>query len=177
MFAEADGIFVALQTPQRRKSAIARFFYEQSRKKSSFEIKCGCVYAGKTQKGARSQRGNVALYATCGTAEDLWAGMNATIAADYVTDDIEVVHYASDAGGWCKALGIEYGKTLVQGLDLFHVMKYVHRAFPEGAGREHLVSLALRHRPEALACACKRMACKVKDERRRQKIYECGRYV
>ncbi|MEG0666898.1 UPF0236 family transposase-like protein, partial [Gordonibacter sp.] len=177
VFAEADGIFVALQTPQRRKSAIARFFYEQSRKKSSFEIKCGCVYAGKTQKGVRSQRGNVALYATCGTAEDLWAGMNATIAAAYVTEDIEVVHYASDAGGWCKALGIEYGKTLVQGLDLFHVMKYVHRAFPDGAGREHLVSLALRHRPEALACACRRMACQVKDERRRQKIYECGRYV
>lgn len=177
VFAEADGIFVALQTFERRQHAIARFFYEQNRSKSSFEIKCGCIYAGQTQEGVRPRRGNVALYATCGTAEDLWAGMNATIAADYVTDDIEVVHYASDAGSWCKSLGIGYGNTIVQGLDLFHVMKYVHRAFPDGVGREHLVSLALKGRPEAFASACKRMACQVKDEKRRQKIRECGNYV
>lgn len=178
VFAECDGIWIALQAPERRSEAISRFLADQARERSSVELKAGCVYAGKRKAGARCVRGNVALFATVGTADEMRAGMRATIAADYDVSDIERVHYASDAGGWCLDSGLEgVGASLEQGLDLCHVMRHVHRAFPEGAGREHLVSLALRRRPEAFAGAIDRMMPKVADAKRRGKMRECRDYV
>ena len=53
---EADGIFVAMQTPTRRKEVIDRYKYEHERKKVSFEIKCGCIYAGKIKDRNRIRR-------------------------------------------------------------------------------------------------------------------------
>ena len=179
VFAECDGIYVAMQSPERRAEAIERFLADQARgRKRSIEIKAGCVYAGKRMEGKRRVRGNVALFATVGTAGELRAGMRATVAADYDTADIERVHYASDAGTWCLDSGLEgVGGELVQGLDQCHVMARVHEAFPEGAGREHLVSLALRHRPEALAAAIDRMIPQVADAGRREKMRGCRDYV
>ena len=178
VFAECDGIFIALQTPERRKEAIDRFLADQAREKSSVELKAGCVYAGKRMEGKRGVRGNVALFATVGTAEEMRAGMRATIAADYDVADIERVHYSSDGGGWCVNSGLEgMGESYGQGLDLYHVMSYVHKAFPDGAGREHLVSLALKRRPEAFAEAVDRMIPQVKDAKRREKMRECRDYV
>ena len=178
VFAECDGIYIALQSPERRGEAIGRFFYEQAREKKSVELKAGCVYAGKRKVGERGVRGNVALFATVGTADEMRAGMRATIAADYDAADIERIHYASDGGGWCVNSGLDgIGGTIEQGLDLCHVMKYVHKAFPEGAGREHLVSLALKCRPEALARAVDRMIPQVKDAKRRERMRECRDYV
>ena len=178
VFAECDGIYIALQAPERRAEAISRFLADQAREKSSIELKAGCVYAGKQKAGERGVRGNVALFATVGTADDMRAGMRATIAADYDVADIERVHYASDGGGWCVRSGLEdMGAGHEQGLDLYHVMRHVHRAFPEGAGREHLVSLALKRRPEAFARAIDRMMPKVRDEKRRAKMRECRDYV
>lgn len=178
VFAECDGIYIALQAPERRAEAISRFLADQVREKSSFELKAGCVYAGKRKEGERGVRGNVALFATVGTADEMRAGMRATIAADYDVADIERIHYSSDGGGWCVNSGLDgFGGTVDQGLDLYHVMRHVHRAFPEGAGREHLVSLALKCRPEALAKAVDRMIPQVKDARRREKMRECRDYV
>ena len=178
VFAECDGIYVAMQSPERRAEAIGRFFYEQSRSKRSVELKVGCVYAGKRMVGKRGTRGNVALFATVGTADEMRAGMRATVAADYDLSDIECMHYASDAGGWCLSSGLEgIGGSYEQGLDLYHVMRHVHRAFPEGSGREHLVSLALRRRPEAFAAAVDRMMPLVCDAGRREKMRECRDYV
>lgn len=178
VFAECDGIYIALQVPERRAEAISRFLADQAREKSSVELKAGCVYAGKKKDGERGVRGNVALFATVGTADEMRAGMRATIAADYDVADIERIHYSSDGGGWCVNSGLDgLGGTVDQGLDLYHVMRYVHRAFPEGAGREHLVSLALKCRPEALAKAIDRMIPQVKDAKRREKMRECRDYV
>ena len=90
--------------------------------------------------------------------------MRATIAADYDTADIERIHYASDGGGWCVNSGLGgVGGSIEQGLDLYHVMRYVHRAFPEGAGREHLVSLALKCRPEAFVKAIEEVPMNYED--------------
>ena len=178
VFAECDGIFIALQAPERRKEAIDRFLADQAREKSSVELKAGCVYAGKKKEGKRGVRGNVALFATVGTAEEMREGMRATIAAEYDVADIERIHYASDGGGWCVNSGLDdVGGAIEQGLDLYHVMKRVHKAFPEGAGREHLVSLALRCRPEAFVKAIDWMTPQVKDARRREKMRECRDYV
>ena len=178
VFAECDGIFIALQAPERRKEAIDRFLADQAREKSSVELKAGCVYAGKRKEGERGVRGNVALFATVGTADEMRAGMRATIAADYDVADIERIHYSSDGGGWCVNSGLDgLGSPIDQGLDLYHVMRYVHRAFPEGAGREHLVSLALKRRPEAFAKAVDRMIPQAKDAKRREKMRECRDYV
>lgn len=178
VFAECDGIFIALQAPERRREATDRFLADQARERKSVELKAGCVYAGKRKEGKRGVRGNVALFATVGAAEEMRAGMRATIAADYDVADIERVHYASDGGGWCVNSGLEgMGASHEQGLDLYHVMKYVHKAFPEGAGREHLVSLALKRRPEAFAGAIDRMIPQVKDAKRREKMRECRDYV
>lgn len=178
VFAECDGIYIALQSPERRAAAIGRFFYEQAREKKSVELKAGCVYAGKKKVRERGVRGNVALFATVGTADEMRAGMRATIAADYDTADIERIHYASDGGGWCVNSGLDdVGGAIEQGLDLCHVMRYVHKAFPEGAGREHLVSLALKCRPEALADAVDRMIPQVADPKRRERMRECRDYV
>lgn len=178
VYAECDGLFLALQTPSRRAEAIDRFLYEQSRSKSSFEMKCGCVYAGKADKGGRTVRGNVALFATTGSARDFWDGMRRTVEADYDVADIETLHASSDAGGWCRNLGIgDMAGNVVQGLDAFHVMKLVVKAFPEGAGRERLVSLALKRRPEAFAEMCDRVLPQVRSESRRDRIRRCGSYV
>lgn len=178
VFAECDGIYIALQSPERRAAAMGRFFYEQAREKKSVELKAGCVYAGKKKVRERGVRGNVALFATVGTAGEMRAGMRATIAADYDTADIERIHYASDGGGWCVNSGLDdVGGAIEQGLDLCHVMRYVHKAFPEGAGREHLVSLALKCRPEALADAVGRMIPQVADPKRRERMRECRDYV
>ncbi|MBQ9000669.1 MAG: UPF0236 family protein, partial [Eggerthellaceae bacterium] len=178
VFAECDGIYIALQVPERREEAIDRFLADQARERKSVELKAGCVYAGKRKEGKRGVRGNVALFATVGSAEEMRAGMRATIAADYDVADIERVHYASDGGGWCVSSGLEgMGGAFEQGLDLYHVMRYVHRAFPEGGGREHLVSLALKCRPEALAKAIDRMIPQARDAKRREKMRECRDYV
>lgn len=179
VFCECDGIFVALQSEGRRAEAISRFLYEQSRRRASVEIKVGCVYAGVSEDGhGRRSRGNLALFATTGPAEELREGMRRTVEADYDVDDIECLHYASDGGRWCLESGLEgLGALYRQGLDLFHVMKCVVRAFPDGAGREHLVSLALRRRPEALARAVDRMIPQVEDPRRRRRMRECRDYV
>ena len=178
MFAECDGIWIALQAPERRTEAIDRFLADQARTKSSVELKARRVYAGKRKVGKRAARGNVALFATVGTADEMRAGMRTTIATDYDVADIERIHYASDAGGWCVNSGLEdVGAGHEQGLDFCHVMKYVHRAFPEGAGREHLVSLALKCRPEALARAVDRMIPQVGNARRRARMRECRDYV
>lgn len=179
VFAECDGIYIALQAPERRKEAIDRFLADQARGgKKSAELKAGCVYAGKRMEGKRSVRGNVALFATVGSADEMRAGMRATIAADYDVADIETLHYASDGGGWCVNSGLDdLGGSIDQGLDLCHVMRYVHRAFPEGDGREHLVSLALKRRPEAFANAVDRMIPQVGDARRRERMRECRDYV
>jgi hypothetical protein len=178
VYAECDGIFLALQTRERRDEAVSRFLYEQSRMARSFELKCGVVYAGRRKVSGRNVRGNVALFATAGGAEALRRGMRATCLADYVEADIEALHTSSDAGTWCADMGLDgVGASHVRGIDSFHVMRYVHRAFPDGAGREYLVSLALRHRPEAFASACDRMLPKVRDPKRRERIRECRDYV
>ena len=120
VFAECDGIFIALQAPERRKEAIDRFLADQAREKSSVELKAGCVYAGKKKEGKRGVRGNVALFATVGTAEEMREGMRATIAAEYDVADIERIHYASDGGGWCVNSGLDdVGGAIEQGLDLY----------------------------------------------------------
>ncbi len=179
VFAEADGLYVALQAPERRREAISRFFYEQARAKKSLELKVGCVYAGKREvRPGRAERGNVALFATSGPASELREGMEATVRSCYDASDIERVHYASDGAGWCADGGLgDVGGELVRGLDLFHVMRCVHRAFPEGAGREHAVSLALRRRPEALAEAVGRMMPQVADPSRLERMGELKGYV
>ena len=178
VFAESDGIYIAFQTPKRRAQARSRFLYEQSRSKTSFEMKCGVVYAGIRSHKSRRVRGNVALLATCGSTQDFQSLLVNTIKADYVVEDIERIHFSSDGGQWCKAHGLDdLGKPVVQGIDLFHVMKYIHRAFPEGRGREYLVSLALKRRPEAFVSACKKIALQIKNENRKKKIYECCNYI
>ena len=104
--------------------------------------------------------------------------MRATVAADYDVADIETLHYASDGGGWCVNSGLDdLGEGFEQGLDFCHVMRYVHSAFPDGAGREHLVSLALKRRPEAFAAAIDRMIPQVVDAGRRERMRECRDYV
>lgn len=178
IFAECDGIYIALQTPKRRNKAIERFFYEQTRKKKSIELKAGCVYAGKYKVGKRVFRGNVALFASTGTAEQMREGMRATIASDYNIADIKRVHYSSDGGSWCLDSGLDgIGESIKQGLDLYHVMRYIHQAFPDGTGREHLVSLALRRKPEALVKAIDRMILQVTNAKRRDKMYTCRNYI
>lgn len=178
VFVECGGIYIALQTPGRRAEAVSRFLADQARTRRSVELKAGCVYAGKRRVGERGARGNVALLAAVGDAEQMRSGMRATITADYDVADIERIRYASDAGGWCLESGLDgFCEGFGQGLDLYHVMRCVHRAFPEGAGRERLVSLALKRRPEAFAEAIGRMMPKVGDARRREKMRECRDYV
>lgn len=178
VYAECDGLFVALQSPERRARALPRFLYEQSRERRSVELKCGCVYAGRREASpGRRVRGNVALVATAGGAEEFWGAMEGAIRADYDVSGIETLHLASDGGPWCvnhRLGGI--GAEIDQGLDLFHVMQRVVRAFPEGDGRQHLFSLALRRRPERLAEACARMLPAISGPRR-EKVRDLASYV
>lgn len=80
---ESDGIFIALQSPKRRKKAISRFLYEQQHSKKSFEIKCGCIYTGKVNENHRIKRVNVDLVAGVESAEQFWKNMNARINTEY----------------------------------------------------------------------------------------------
>lgn len=119
-------------------------------------------------------RGNVAPFATVGTAEETRAGMRAAIEAGYNVADIEAVHCASGGGGRCIDSGLDdLGGSVEQGLDLYHAMKHVRKTFPEGASRAHLVSPALKRRPEAFVCAIDRMMPKAADARRRERMREC----
>jgi len=178
VFVESDGIFLALQSPGRRAEAIDRFLYEQGRSKRSFEMKCGAVYAGKAAVGKRAVRGNVSLVATCGGRDEFWGAVRGAIGADYAVGDIAEIRAASDGGGWCRDHGLEgVGTAAVTAtLDSFHVMQAIWRAFPEGRGRDWLVSLALRRRPEALADACARMLPRVRGPRR-ERVRALERYV
>lgn len=180
VFVESDGIFIALQSERRRKEAIERFFYEQSRKKRSFEIKVGCIYAGKAKVGARNVRGNVSLVACAGTKGEFWGQMNERIATDYNISDIERFWVASDGGAWCKdhAIGsiAESGARINQTIDSFHVMQAIWRAFPDGRSQDWLVSLVIRRRPEALADAIVRMLPKIHGKRR-EKVKSLHTYI
>lgn len=142
------------------------------------ELKAGCVYAGKRKEGRRGVRGNVAPFATAGTAEETRAGMRAAIDVGYNVADIEAVHCASGGGGRRIDSGLDdLGGSVEQGLDLYHAMKHVRKAFPEGASRAHLVSPALKRRPEAFVCAIDRMMPKAADARRRERMRECRDHV
>lgn len=178
VFVECDGVYIAMQSPKRRKEKINRYFYLQQHKKHSEELKVGCIYAGKAKIAGRAKRGNVALYASFEDAEQFRCSIRNIIEGEYVLDDISCIHYASDAGSWCVQSGLEdMAPEFIQGLDMFHVMKQVNDAFPEGESRQHLVSLALRKRPEAFVSAIDRMLCQVSDASRRKKMRTCRDYV
>lgn len=178
VFVESDGIFLAMQAAERRSRAISRFVYEQGRSKRSFELKCGVVYAGKAAAGGRMVRGNVSLVAACGSKDDFWKRVRRSVESSYDIADIATVHAASDGGSWCLSHGLDgIGRAeVVATLDSFHVMQAIWRAFPGGRGRDWLVNLAVRRKPDAFADACARMLPKVHGARR-EKVRALERYV
>ena len=151
---EADGIFVAMQSPTRRKEVIDRYKYEHERKKVSFEIKCGCIYAGKIKDGNRIRRVNVDLIASVISPENFWKNMNSKISAEYVLEDLKRIHYASDAGGWCTNHYLDYltenTDDVVQTIDNFHVYQAIWKAFPDAKKYDWFVRKIVHKQPESI---------------------------
>lgn len=61
VFAECDGIYIALQSPERRDEAISRFLADQARAKSSIELKAGA----STPASARRASGAFGATSRC----------------------------------------------------------------------------------------------------------------
>ena len=180
IFVEADGIFVALQSPERRKERIDSYLCRQQHRRRSIEIKVGCVYAGKAFMEGRMRRGNVSLIASIGSKDAFWNQMEKTIERDYASEDIENIWSASDGGSWCRdnPLGTIYPHAqLHRAYDMFHVIKKIWESFPEGESRDWLVGLAIRRKPEAIVDALRKMIPKIKNKTRRSKARDLLRYV
>ena len=177
---EADGIFVAMQTPERRKKVIERFKYEHERKKVSFEIKCGCIYAGKTKEGNRTRRVNVDLIAGVISPESFWKNMNSKISAEYVLEDLEKIYFASDAGGWCTNHKLDYltknTDDVMQTIDNFHVYQAIWRAFPDAKKYNWFVRKIIKKQPESIVNVLDRIIPKTHGAKRK-KIKALRSYV
>ena len=176
---ESDGIFIAMQSEHRRKKTIKRFLYEQSRNKRSFEIKVGCVYAGKTIVGNTVKREGLSLVASIGNNCEFWDNVSNAICAEYDPEDIKRLWVASDGAKWCKNHildeAIYKGATVNQSLDMFHVMQAIWRTFSEGDIQDWLVGLVIRRRPEALIKALGRILPQT-HKNKRQKIRQLMKY-
>lgn len=177
---ESDGIFVALQSPKRRKETINRFLYEQQHTKKSFEIKCGCIYAGKVKDKQRTKRINVDLVAGVESPYKFWKNINARINAEYRIEDLKHIYYGSDAGGWCLQQQLDmlpnYDIEVYQTIDRYHVMQAVWKAFPEGKSQDWLVSLILRRKPEAFIETLDKMLPKIHGKKKK-KVRALRKYI
>lgn len=177
---ESDGIFLAMQSPTRRKEAIDRFLYEEERKKKSFELKCGCIYAGKVKENKRTRRVNVSLVAGVNATPKFWQRMNARVAAEYVIEDLTNIRYASDGGQWWKNHNLDMivnsAAKVDQTIDKFHVYQAIWKAFPEAKKYDWFVGLVVRKKPEKLLKALDRALKKIHGDKR-QKIRSLKKYI
>ena len=177
---EADGIFVAMQSSKRRKEVIDRYKYEHERKKVSFEIKCGCVYAGKIKEGNRTSRVNVDLVAGVISAEKFWGNMNSKISAEYVLKDLQRIYYGSDAGGWCTNHYLDFltenTEDVVQTIDNFHVYQAIWRAFPDAKKYDWFVRKIIHKQPESIINVLDKILPK-KHGTERKKIMALRTYI
>lgn len=177
---EADGIFVAMQSSQRRKAIIDRYKYEHERKKKSFELKCGCIYVGKTKDGNRKRRVNVDLVAGVISPESFWNSINSRISAEYEIGDLKRIYYASDAGGWCTNHNLDYltnnASDVHQTIDNFHVYQAIWRAFPDAKKYDWFVRKIIHKQPESIVNVLDKILPK-KHGTERQKIRALRTYI
>lgn len=181
IFTEVDGLWIHLQNERHRKHALPRFCYEQARKTLSFELKMACIYAGKNRVGpGRYERGNLKVIVGDDSPEEFWDSVVSQIKADYDIDDLKHIWLGHDGAQWCgtEKLAQSFGDNKVIGsLDPFHVMKYITKAFPEGATRENAVHLAYSARGEQLAEMSNRIAEEMEDGSAKQKVKDLAQYV
>ncbi len=150
LFVEFDGVHIPLQktTHSPRK---ARWLYEQNRKKHSFELKVGCFYAGKNDKGARVGCAHFALDAH---PSYFWPLFNAKIASVYDTEVISTLYSSADAAGWCKAASLDAlakASKATHHLDRFHLNREIRRAFGGRTSKaSHFISLAYKRKTKRL---------------------------
>ena len=177
---ETDGIFIALQKPERRKKAISRFLADQQRNKQSFELKCGCIYAGKVKENNRVRRINVDLLAHVGTASCFMQMLRRRIKNEYCIEDLNNLFYGSDGGAWCKNHDIDLildAKTdCHNSLDDFHLMQCVARAFSPGNARDWIVNLLIRKKPCRALKAIDKMLPKIHGNKR-VKVQQLRKYI
>lgn len=99
---EVDGLWVALQRAAHREEALPRFLYEQSRERSSMELKVASAYAAKLDAGrGRRRRAALAVVASAEPPEEFFERVRAQMAASFELDDVRRVHYGADGGAWC----------------------------------------------------------------------------
>lgn len=177
---ETDGVFIALQSPKRRKNTIKRFFYEQQHHKKSFEIKCGCVYAGKIQERNRTRRLCVNLVSGNYEASELWSRITNNIKKTYDSEYLNHIFYGSDAGSWCKNHMLDINNdlhaTVYQAIDRYHVMQAIWSVFPKGKSQDWLVSLIMRRKPERFIKDLKKMMPMI-HVNKRNKANNLMRYI
>jgi hypothetical protein len=181
IFTEVDGLWIHLQSPKHRKHALPRFFYEQVRKTTSFELKMACIYAGKRKIApARYERGNLKIVVGDDKPDVFWQRIAKQIEADYEVCDLEHIWVGHDGAEWCSAerLAQAFANTNVIGsLDPFHVMKYIVKAFPEGKKRDWAIYLACKGKGNQLAKMSKRIADKMKSGSAKDKVEQLAKYV
>lgn len=179
-FLEVDGMRVHLQESAHRERALPRGIYEQARRTRSFELKMACLCAGKRKlKNGRAERVNLDVACAGAPADEFWDAVWKMAAADY--EDVEKVNLGADGGSWCGPEALEEklgdGCGVSHHLDMFHVMRAICRAFPEGAARGKAEQLAFRGHAVALAKGCRKIAEGVTDSRRHPKPLELARYL
>lgn len=178
---EVDGLWVALQRAAHREEALPRFLYEQSRERSSMELKVASAYAAKLDAGrGRRRRAALAVVASAEPPEEFFERVRAQMAASFELDDVRRVHYGADGGAWCgperlRGMLPAHVRVLFK-LDPFHVMQAVCRAFPEGPTREWARHLVLRGKGAALARMAERLAAKATGPRR-ERVRQLASYA
>lgn len=177
---ESDGIFIAMQSPTRRKEVIDRYLYEHNRHKTSFEIKCGCIYAGKQKEKNRVQRVNVDLVAGVVSAEKFWKNMNLKISSEYNLDDLNKIYYASDGGGWCKNHNLDLltknANDISQTIDNFHLYQAIWKAFPDTKKYDWFVRKIVHKQPESIINVLDKILPKIHGTKR-QKVKALKTYI
>lgn len=182
LYVESDGVFIALQSAQKRKAAIDGHLYEKDRKKRSIELKCAISYAGKTcgSKGMRKKRGNVLCACSVGSKEELFDMVASDIVRTYDIEDIDTVCSGSDGAACYRDHGLENllpEALFTHTLDPFHVLQAVTLAFPARQLRSKMMSLVCAQELESFDALSAYLSDVSGDEISKKRISVCRNYL
>ena len=179
---EVDGLWVALQRASHRDEALPRFLYEQSRERSSLELKVTSAYAAKLgEGGGRRRRAALAVVSSAEPPEAFFERVRSQMAASFDLDGVRRARYGADGGAWCgperlQGMLPEHARVIFK-LYPFHVMQAICRALPEGPTRERARHLALRGKGASLSRMAERVAPKAPAGRRRERVRQLASYA
>lgn len=182
LFIESDGVFIALQSPEKRKAAIARHLYESIRTKRSVELKCEVSYAGKTatSEPTRKKRGNVLAACTTEDAGELFKICAKDIERNYEVEDIGSITCGSDGGECYKKSGLDAmfcGATHTHVLDPFHIVRALTVAFPDKALKSKMLSVVYAREFKGFSALCSYLCDAAETKTEQDKIIACRKYI